>query len=545
MAIDPQVLRAEQHIEVGQIIQRDAGLLIDRWSRRAVAEQPHGPRMHHRALLDDLPRLLEAVGQCLADNDPHAVPHCVPAAEHGVQRWENGWSLPEVVRDYQILRLVIWEYLEETLERPIHVREMMAVGLALDEAISASVGAYVRHRDEHVRRVEESLRQQATALRESDRRKNEFLGMLAHELRNPLAPILNSVEVLRMLQPADAPDRPSGLSPAATTMSVTRARDIIERQVRQMVRLVDDLLDLTRIAAGKIQLRRTTFDLAEAVAQAIQTTAPLYESQQHQLAVHLPTEPLRLEADEARVVQVLVNLLTNAAKYTDRGGQIILTGSREDGEAVLRVRDNGIGIEPTLLPRIFDLFMQTDRALDRSQGGLGIGLSLVRSLVELHGGRVEAFSDGPSMGSEFVVRLPAAPAGESAAGQAGAGTPRPTGRHILVVEDHADARSTLQMLLELLGHRVETAGNGVEAIERARTARPQVALIDLGLPGMDGFQVAQRLRAELGKGVRLIALTGHALEADRQRSQAVGFDAHLVKPVDHDELTRALEPPAN
>ncbi len=394
MTTDPRVLRTERHGEIGRIIQRDARALVERWSYRAVEEQPQAARVHHDALHDDLPDFLQTLGKSLAHStDPEAAPHREPAREHGEQRWEDGWSLSEVVRDYQILRLVIFDHLEQALERPLVVREVQALGLALDEAISASVASYVRRRDAHTRRIEEALRDQAADLREADRRKNEFLAVLAHELRNPMAPILNSVEVLRLLGPAEA--------------NVVRARDIVERQVKQMVRLVDDLLDLTRVAQGKVELRRTTFPVAAAVAEAVQTTAPLYQSQQHQLVVHLPDESLRLEADQARVVQILVNLLNNAAKYTDPGGRVDLTVAREGNEAVLRVRDNGVGIEAEMLGRVFELFTQVGRSLGRSQGGLGIGLTLVRQLVELHAGRVTVHSEGPGKGSEFVVRLPA------------------------------------------------------------------------------------------------------------------------------------------
>jgi signal transduction histidine kinase/ActR/RegA family two-component response regulator len=539
MTIDPQVLRSEQFTEIGRLIQRDAGLLIQRWSHRAAQEQPHAARSHHQALLDHLPALLDALGRTLAESvGSENAPHVGTAKRHGEQRWENGWSLAEVVRDYQILRLVVLEYLEEMLERALLCREAQAVGLALDEAVTASVESYVRHREEHHRRADqerlEAARAQAEALRESDRRKDEFLAVLAHELRNPLAPILNSVEVLRLLGPADP--------------NVVRARDIVERQVKQMVRIVDDLLDMTRIAQGKVELRRTNFDLATAVAEAIQTTTPLFEAQGHRLEVHLPRESLRLEADQARVVQVLVNLLNNAAKYTERGGQVTLTGAREGREVVVRVRDNGVGIEPEMLGKVFDLFTQVGRSVHRAQGGLGIGLTLVRQLVEMHAGRVTVHSDGPGQGSEFAVYLPAlgppAPAAEAGPVARKAGV---RSRHVLIIEDNADASATLQTLLALLGHRVETAGTGAEGVERAVASRPEVVLIDLGLPVLDGYEVARRLRGALGNGVLLVALTGHALDEDRQRTREAGFNAHLAKPVEVEELNQVLtqaQPPA-
>jgi signal transduction histidine kinase len=534
MTIDPQVLRSEQFTEIGRLLQRDTEILIDRWSRRAVEEQPNARRLHQEALRDHLPLLLQDLGECLAESTgPGTAPQCATAVRHGEQRWQEGWSLPEVVRDYQILRIVLFDYLEEGLVRPLLFREIQAIGLALDEAISASLSAYVRFRDDYVRRVEqeraEQERAQAAVLRESDRRKNEFLAMLAHELRNPLAPILNSVEVLRLLGPADP--------------NIAQARDIVERQVKQMVRLVDDLLDVTRIAQGKLELRRTVFDLAEAVSQAIQTTTPLFEAQQHQLSVELPNEPLRLEADQARIVQVIVNLLNNAGKYTERGGRITLSGARERDEVVIRVRDNGMGIEPQMLGRVFDLFMQVDRVVHRAQGGLGIGLTLVRQLVEMHGGRVSVHSEGPGRGSEFTVRLAALPVAPAVLPTASPRPPETAGRHILIVEDNADARSTLQTLLNLLGHHVETAATGPEGIDRALASRPQVVLVDVGLPLLDGYEVARKLRGELGGTVRLIALTGHALEENRRRAGEAGFDAYLVKPVELDDLNRLLAEP--
>jgi signal transduction histidine kinase/CheY-like chemotaxis protein len=531
MNLNPQMLRSEQHIEVGLVIQRDAGVLIERWARRAIQEQPHAARAHHESLLDHLPRLLQTLGQSLADRlDAHSTPHHAPAQQHGEQRWEVGWSLPEVVRDYQILRLVLFEYLEENLERSLGFREARAIDLALDEAIAASVTAYVRQ-------SETSLREQTALLQEADRRKTDFLAMLAHEMRNPLAPILTSIELLRLLGSHDA--------------NVNQAREIIERQVKQMVRLVDDLLDLTRIARGKMELRRTVFDVAQAVAQAVQTVRPAIEGQAHHLKIELPSEPISLDADEVRIVQVLVNLLSNAAKYTERGGQITLSAAREGDEAVLRVRDTGVGIEAEMLGAIFDLFTQIGRSLHRAQGGLGVGLTLVRQLVELHDGRVSVHSEGPGKGSEFVVRLPiAAPRVTSSdcdgeAAHSSAASSAATSCHILIIEDNTDARETLALLLQLLGHRTETAATGPDGVARAVASRPQVVLIDLGLPGLDGFAVARQIRAALGEGVRLVALTGYAQEEDRRRSLDAGFDAHLPKPVELEELNRVLSDAKN
>jgi signal transduction histidine kinase/ActR/RegA family two-component response regulator len=526
MTIDAQVLWAEQHIEIGRILEDQADEIIDLWARRAAEEQPDAKRVHEKVLRDHLPKFLQSMGQALADStNPIAAPLCACAAEHGEQRWENGWSLTEVVRDYQILRLVLFEHLEDELQRSLIRHEVQAIGLALDEAIAASIAAYVRNRDAAQAQMEQTLRDQADELREADRRKNEFMAVLAHELRNPLAPILTAVEVLKLLGAADA--------------NIQKAHVIVERQVKQMVHLVDDLLDLTRIAQGKIELRRTMFDVATAVAEAITTTAPLFEAQQHHLSVSLPTEPLPIEGDQARIVQVLVNLLTNAAKFTDKSGRVLLTAAREGGEVVLTVADNGVGIEQEMLGRIFNLFTQVDRSRERSRGGLGIGLTLVRQLVELHGGRVAVHSEGLGRGCEFTLRLPAAaaPPDPAAAIQA---RPAASPVSILIIEDNTDARTTLQQLLTLLGHRVETAVNGVQGVEAALAGRPRIALIDLGLPGVDGLEVARQVRAGLGDAVRLIALTGHASVEDRRGALDAGFDAHLAKPVDLEALNRLL-----
>jgi signal transduction histidine kinase/CheY-like chemotaxis protein len=544
MSVDPGLIRAEPHTDVGLLIQRDAGILIERWSRRAVQEQPNAQRVHHQALLDHLHDLLQALGRSLAEaDDAAACQHCLPATVHGEQRWEAGWSLPEVVRDYQILRLVILDYLEEVLKHPPSPRVVMAIGLALDEAIAASVSMYVKSRDEYLRQLEqeraererqirEHLRQQAEILREVDRRKNEFLAILGHELRNPLAPLWHAVKLLELHQAADP--------------MTLQLRDIIKRQVQQLTRLADDLLDISRIAQGKVELRKERVHLAAVVAQAVQTSAPHLKARHHQLEVHTPSEPIWLEADPARLVQVLVNLLNNAAKYTEPGGRIWLTVEREGDEtAVIRVRDNGMGIPAGMLPHVFELFTQGEWSTDHAQGGMGIGLALVRRLVELHGGTITASSAGLGQGSEFVVRLPALPAQTvSREGPSGTGgerpvspIPQPARRRILIVDDNVDAAKSLSMLLSLEGHEIQLAHDGPTAIQAAQDFQPDVVLLDIGLPRMDGYQVARALRErpELAK-VLLVALTGYGQDDDRRRSHEAGFDAHLVKPVDLDAL---------
>jgi signal transduction histidine kinase/DNA-binding response OmpR family regulator len=359
------------------------------------------------------------------------------------------------------------------------------------------------------------------ALRDADRRKDEFLAMLAHELRNPLAPIRNGLHILGM--------------PQVELPTAERVRSIMEQQVRNLTRLVDDLLDVARITRGKIQLRKETTDLGAVVAQAVETVRPLLELQKHRLSVSVPAEAVYLEADPTRLEQVLTNLLNNAAKYTEPGGHIRLTVAREGSEVVVRVRDNGVGIPDALLPHIFDMFTQADRTLDRSQGGLGIGLTLVRRLAEMHGGTVLAHSDGPGQGSEFMVRLPAPPPRQPEVPAPPApGPARNVPLRVLVVEDEVAVAEMLLMLLRLWGHETEGAHDGPGGLAAAETFRPDVILCDIGLPGRNGYQVAQQLRQRRGSAGRpvLVAITGYGQEEDRRRAEAAGFDCHMTKPVD-------------
>ena len=368
------------------------------------------------------------------------------------------------------------------------------------------------------------------AVREADRRKDEFLALLGHELRNPLAPIRNALHILKM--------------PEARGAIADRAREMMERQVEHLVRLVDDLLDVSRIMRGKVELRREPVELASVVARAVETSQPVIDAESHRLTVSVPPEPLWLDGDQVRLAQVVSNLLNNAAKYTERGGSISLSTAREDDEAVLRVRDTGIGIAPALLPRLFDMFFQAERRTKESHGGLGIGLSLVRGIVELHGGSVEAHSAGAGTGSEFVVRLPLLVRDKQEGGQQATETrPAPVlpPRRVLVVDDNVDAADSLAMLLRLQGQKVEVAYEGAAALSRAATDPPVIAFIDLGMPKMDGYEVARafRVRPALEDTV-LVALTGWGQPEDRQRTLEAGFDHHLVKPVEAEALHQLL-----
>jgi two-component system CheB/CheR fusion protein len=358
---------------------------------------------------------------------------------------------------------------------------------------------------------------------DASRHKDDFLAMLAHELRNPLAPILSAMQVIRR--------HPENLD------VVQRAREIVERQVRHQAQLLDDLLDVSRITRGLIRLRRGAIDARSAVAAAVAATRPLVDARSHALSVVLPDTPLRLEADPTRLTQMVTNLLDNAAKYTNPGGHIEVSAQHDNGQIVIRVRDTGIGIPADMHTRIFEIFTQGDVPIARPLGGLGLGLSLVRSLTKLHGGTVAVHSEGPGRGSEFTIRLPAGKVdGGSDTEIASAGT----ARHVLVIEDNVDAREMLRMALELDGHRVETAPDGTSGVEAALRTTPDVVLVDIGLPGLDGYAVARQLRAALGHRVTLVALTGYGQTEDRRRTAEAGFDAHLVKPVDPDVLTRAL-----
>lgn len=364
------------------------------------------------------------------------------------------------------------------------------------------------------------------ALRDADRRKDEFLAMLAHELRNPLAAICNGLAVQKL----------SGTGDAVASLTL----EMLERQAKQLVRLVDDLLDVSRITRGKVELRKERIDLATVVSSALAICAPLIEAAGCSLTVEAMADSLVVSADAVRMTQIISNLLNNATKYTPEGGRITVTLARDGDMAIVSIRDSGVGIAAESLPRIFDLFVQVDNPAARAQGGLGIGLTLVRNLVELHGGRIEAKSEGLGRGSEFSIRLPLADANEAQeAGapvtQSAAATPRPT--RVLVVDDNRDSADSLAILLRLQGHDVRIAYDGAAALRAIAEDPPQLALIDVGMPGMDGLEVARRVRAQPQfRDVTLVAVTGWGQQKDRTASAAAGFDHHLMKPISIDSL---------
>ena len=365
------------------------------------------------------------------------------------------------------------------------------------------------------------LKQAEHALREADRRKDEFLALLSHELRNPLAPILTAAELMELQGDVATP----------------REREIIVRQAQHLVRLVDDLLDVSRVARGKVTLTKLPIELAAVVAKAVEATEPLFEQQQHHLHLSVPSRGLLIDADEVRLTQVVNNLLTNAARYTPFGGRVEVAATRRGDEVILRVSDNGMGIDPALLPNVFEMFVQGGvRGPDRSQGGLGLGLALVRTLTTLHGGTVSAHSEGPGCGSEFTLRLPAStPSARPAGTPAPALPPRVNQVHakrVLVVDDNQDGAEMVSRVLSAVGHDVRVANGALQALSLVDSFRPQFAILDIGLPVMDGYSLGRELRARLGAAAPiLIALSGYGQNEDKRRSEEAGFTRHLVKPV--------------
>ncbi len=379
--------------------------------------------------------------------------------------------------------------------------------------------------------AQDAQKKRADDLAEANRSKEEFMALLSHELRNPLSPILNALSILRRMRTNDP--------------IIEQAGDIIDRQVMQMVRLVDDLLDISRITQGKLRLTKEKVELRVVANNAAETARPIMDARTHDFSVSLPTTPVWVEADPARLEQIVVNLLNNAAKYTDPGGLVRMNVYQEGSEAVIRVWDNGVGIAPEMLPQVFDLFTQGDGASNRSQGGLGIGLALVRTLVEMQAGRVQAQSKGVGQGSEFTINLPvvSAPTGHGVETVLNPIVNFRRPLHILIAEDNVDSADSLSLLLRLYGHDVRVARTGPTALEMASASRPDLLLMDIGLPGMDGYEVVRRLRERPEfKSVTVCALTGFTpSDADRQRQQQTGFDHYYVKPVSLETLLQLFK----
>jgi signal transduction histidine kinase len=479
------------------------------------------PQPTWRLLREQRPPAIDACPFCLMPSQPrNCVSSAVTKGGFGVTRDRTGLvhvTVPLVLGNYVLGALVhVYADLLATLGNTF-------LQTRYDTAIEAN-------RLAEMTRLRDLLQQRTLELTEADRRKDEFLATLAHELRNPLAPIRNSVRIAQLQNPSE-PEVQWGL-------------DVIDHQLQQMTRLLDDLLDTSRIIRNTLELRKERVDLAEVLQLAMQTSRPAIEEGGQEFVVTLPPEPMSLDADPTRLAQVIANLLNNAAKYTDRGGHIWLTAESQGSEAVVTVRDTGIGIPTELLPHIFEMFMQGEQSSDRTQGGLGIGLTLVKRIVDLHGGAITAHSNGAGTGSAFIVRLPVCREPSPAQPQGRrthARTATAIARRILVVDDERLSAASLRKLLELKGHEIRTAHDGLEAMEVAEAFRPDVVLLDIGLPKLNGYEVAQRVRREpWGRGLVLIALTGWGQETDRRRSQEAGFDHHLVKPVNPDALLQLL-----
>ena len=518
--------------EAGNIV-RWLGAAIDIQDRHAAEDALRASEQRFQTVFQLSPQPLgitcEADGRFLAVNDALATLFGFSRAEMiGKTSIElRLWSAEE--RDAFVASLSNASKSPLILEGPKRTRDGRIVQVVLSSARCEIEGVPCL-----VNAVTDVTSQRATedALRKADRRKDEFLALLSHELRNPLTPILTSARLLERRLGAEA----------------RQDVDVIVRQVKHLGRLVDDLLDVSRLTHGAVQLSKRRLDLADVVSRAVEATSPLFEERGHRLDIAMSTSGLEVEGDEMRLTQVVDNLLSNAARYTPPGGVVTVTGEREDDSVVLRVRDNGVGIDATLLPDLFDPFVQGARGPDRAEGGLGIGLSLVRALTELHGGTASVHSDGPGRGTEFSIRLPSAVKGDGSARPTAHNTDviESTASHarVLLVDDHSDVVRGMSRLLTVLGYDIRAVQDPLDAIALAEAFRPQIAILDIGLPNMDGYALACELRTRLADSPpMLIALTGYGQPHDRQLSEAAGFALHLVKPIDIEELIAALASP--
>lgn len=518
--------------------------LLERW-RSLACRDPAQPACRHKltgAELDDhLPSLVRLLAAGLVEGSTESIER--EGREHGHQRRAHAYTVTEIVEEMNLFRGVVLGAVDDygradpatrTLEHLVAARSRLLQ--LIDRSVCASVEQCFRESEAARIAAERRLEEKNAALEEADAQKDRFLTMLSHELRNPLSPILSAVHLIQRLGPKDA--------------LLEKQRAIIERQVRHLTKLIEDLLDVHRLSNAKIELRPMVLELQEAVGLAIESCRPRIEASEIDLGIETSNEPLRVFADPTRLAQVATNLIDNAAKFTAPGGSIHVRVARENGEAVLRVRDTGIGISADMLPRIFDAFVQADSSLDRRRGGLGIGLMVAKNLVEMHGGRIEVRSEGLGHGAEFTVRLPlalkvpAASSPEPVESRGSAAAPTERARRIALVEDNDDAREALAAALEIHGHEILPAAGAETALALCAAATPDVFIIDIGLPGMNGLDLARALRREpCGSAALLIALSGYGTEQDKSSALAAGFDAHLTKPAEVAEIERLLRQP--
>jgi signal transduction histidine kinase/CheY-like chemotaxis protein len=513
-------LRSESQVAIGHVIERSTKEIISRWAERAMQEQPTAQRVHHDVLVDHLPAFLARLGRSLATAGDDSAAPLREAEEHGDQRWDNGWSVTELVRDYQILRVVLAEFLEEALDRRLESRESLVLNVAIDDAVAVAVAAFAASQ------TGPGTSPTTTRSEALDLLLN-VLGVVGHELRNPLAPLTNSLEILRM----------AGSDPA----QIEKTRQMMGRQVLVLGRLVEDLMDLPRLARGKMSLVRKPVDLARLVRTTAEDRRQGLEAAGLALLVDVPAAPVWTVGDEARLTQVFGNLLGNAQKFTDHGGAVTVRLAALADRARMTVQDTGIGIEPSVLPTVFEAYTQADGSLASSRGGLGLGLALVKGVVELHGGSVAAASDGPGTGTAVTVDLPLAEPASGPTAYAPAGPTPVKARRVLIIEDNPDSAESLKLYLQLHGHTVAVARTGAEGLKLAAASSPDVVICDVGLPGMDGYAVAAELRRLLSPPPSLIvAVSGHGPRRGPDNEPDRVFDYYLLKPADPDRVSRLI-----
>jgi two-component system CheB/CheR fusion protein len=501
----------------------------------SVAEESQRIALTGSVLRDHVPELVSELADWMetANERDAGPPMNAASVAHSASRLEHGFELGQLIHEVRLLRNAILSLLlaRETTEQEGHSRgmatrvvELARLNMGLDFAIAEGVEWFVEERE---RRLLTLANREIQLAREADRRKSDFLAVLSHELRNPLAPILNGLHIIDRAEPGSEPAR--------------RAREIVHRQTRHLTKLVDDLLDTTRLAHGKIDLHREHFELKQLASATFDDHREIFARRGVAVSLEMDPAPASIHGDPIRIAQILSNLMQNAAKFTPTGGQVSVAVHTEGGYALLRIRDNGVGMERDALKEVFEPFVQGRQNIARQQGGLGLGLALVKGLIELHGGSVSARSAGVGRGSEFIVTLPLAPASPPTTP---APLPEPGQREprlILIIEDNIDGGDALAQMLELWGHQVHIARDGESGIALASDLKPDIVLCDLGLPDIDGYAVARALRADGSlHATRLIALTGYAQPDDRQRVLEAGFDAHLAKPVPLDELDELL-----